>query len=92
MDLGDDAEALEMAGREGDREKVDAATPGPPPPVPGPGGDLGLPEGAGITPPVSQSAPQPARSFPPGRAKDWAGKFSTFPPFPGPFPSPPQGI
>ena len=27
MDLGDDAEALEMAGREGDREKVDAATP-----------------------------------------------------------------
>ena len=27
MDLGDDAEALEMAGREGDREKIDAATP-----------------------------------------------------------------
>ena len=27
--------------------------------------------------------------FLPGRAKDWAGKFSTFPPFPGQFPSPP---
>ena len=43
--------------------------PGTPPPVPGPGGDLGLPEGAGITSPVFQSAPPPARSFPARKGK-----------------------
>ena len=63
--------------------------PGTPPPVPGPGGDLGLPEGAGITPPVSQSAPQPARSFPARKGKGLGREVFHIPARSRPIPAPP---